>query len=97
MTRGPSTGRLDRAEPLAEPTRDGKGDVMRRMWAAGAAIVMSLVLGGLPAAGQEASDEPSTAPDTATASATIAMTTPITVTNSNRVAGWCAVAPATGR
>ena len=31
---------------------------MRRMWAAGAAIVVCLVIGGMPAAAQEASPEP---------------------------------------
>jgi ribose transport system substrate-binding protein len=34
---------------------------MRRLWAAGAAIVMCLALGGLPAAGQESSGQPSAA------------------------------------
>ncbi len=55
MRRGPSTGRLGRVEPLANPARMSEGDGMRRLWAAGAAIVMCAVLGGMPVAGQEAS------------------------------------------
>ncbi len=37
---------------------------MRRMWAASAAIVLCLALGGLPAAGQESSEQPSAASTT---------------------------------
>jgi len=44
---------LDRAEPLANPARVQKrGDVMRRLWAAGAAIVMCSTLGGAQVAAQ---------------------------------------------
>lgn len=49
-------GRLDRAEPLANPARIGEG-VSRCVgfWTAGAAVVLCLALGGVPAVGQEAS------------------------------------------
>ena len=46
MTRGPSTGRLDRAEPLANPTRVSKGDVMRVLRVSLVGTVILVLLGG---------------------------------------------------
>ena len=46
MTRGPRTGRLDRAEPLANPTRACEGDVMRTLRSALAGMVIVALLVG---------------------------------------------------
>jgi hypothetical protein len=53
MRRGPSTGRLDRAEPLANPARPSKGDFpMKRLIALCGALVLALAMAA-PAAANE--------------------------------------------
>ena len=59
MTRGPHHGRLDRAEPLANPVRVRKeGVLMSRSLAAAAAMLVCLALGGMPVLAQEAGSQP---------------------------------------
>lgn len=53
---------------------------MRRMWAAGAAVVMSLVLGGAPGTAQQASGTPSGAPVPASAALVTGTADPCTQT-----------------
>ena len=62
MTRGPHHGRLDRAEPLANPARGTEGEAsMRTMWATSAAILLSLALGAVPCLAQVATSDDTTA------------------------------------
>jgi hypothetical protein len=67
---------------------------MRRLWAAGAAIVMCLALGGLPVAGQE--EAPATGPVVFTGTTTCGVTDPQEwATSDPRVTGPCALVPTT--
>jgi hypothetical protein len=70
---------------------------MRRMWAAGAAIVMCLALGGVPVAGQESSESPAPTMPTDevvfTGTATCGLDDPEEwVTSDPRVSGPCSIA-----
>ena len=58
--RGPSTGRLDRAEPLADPARACKGDVMRTAPAFLVGPVIAAMLVGTAMGAAAQSEEPST-------------------------------------
>ena len=60
MEHGPSPGRLDRADPLANPAHIDEGDVMRTLRVALAAMVVSLMVGVLPlgVSAQTDGDEP---------------------------------------
>ena len=48
MRRCPGTGRLDRAEPLADPARTREGDVMRTLRVILTGTVTVVLISGLP-------------------------------------------------
>jgi hypothetical protein len=53
MRRGPNHGRRDRAAATGEPGPRMRGDVMRKIWAASAAMLVCLALGGLTVSAQD--------------------------------------------
>jgi hypothetical protein len=58
MTHGPHHGRLDRAEPLANPARAKEGDVMRRLRMFLVGMLTLALLGGLGGAGTAQDEMP---------------------------------------